>query len=892
MLPRKPINMIRIRASKSADKVWMRLDGEASSLNEVIRESIPGAQFYADKQCWSFPSTRRVALHLRAFLTGKTSDLDLDAESRQRLHSLAEEAPKPDVILNDSKERVIISFEFHLRYQDLVQALSASRRTDGTWTLPVSKSDELVDEISRRNLDLVLSDEVKKLTEKKQAALRGYTGSMLSLAHIPLHELQYIATYPMKKNSKTTFATRLNGLGYKSILDVISTPPLRYIDRSTPKQISELKEGDQAVIIGKIASMTAYNQQTKSCKIVIQDGEGKKISMTFFRQFWLTKRHKVGDEVIAYGKYSLWRNSKGQAFPQLSSPRIDSLRSKRGEVQVIPVYPQSEKANVTTWDLQEMNKEILARMGEVSDPVPERLRRKYGLPTRQEALNNLHFPRTPEEAERARQRLTYEEFLELQLFIQRSKSNYESMQGVSHTGELPPLADSYIESLSYVPTNAQSNAISTINAEMAESKPMHRLLQGDVGSGKTTVAIAALLKAIESKHQSAFMAPTEILAEQLHNGLKEAIETLNVRWADELSRPLRVEFLASKTTAKNKRLIKEGLATGAVDIVVGTNALLSEDVTFASLSLVVIDEQHRFGTEQRSRLRRARQDGRTPDMLVMTATPIPRTSATVLYGDMDITVLDELPAGRIPINTVWINQPGQLAVSDYTSPAWSKVHEQVKAGRQAYVVASLVEDNDKLAAQSTIDALNALQNGVLSDLRLGMVHGQMPRKEREEVMSEFAAGNIDVLVATTVIEVGVNVPNATVMVVLDAGRFGISQLHQIRGRVGRATWESTCYLISDTQTAEGQQRLEALERSTDGFYLSEVDLELRGEGTLFSAAQSGASDLRIASLKDIDILTYAQADAQEIIREAADLSNYPELAAEVDHFFGERSIDA
>lgn len=385
----------------------------------------------------------------------------------------------------------------------------------------------------------------------------------------------------------------------------------------------------------------------------------------------------------------------------------------------------------------------------------------------------------------------------------------------------------------------------------------------------TTIANIAVLNSVESGHQAALMAPTEILAEQLYKGLAELAEDPEFI-SPRSGKPLNVVFLGTKLTAKNKKLTQEAIASGVVDIAVGTHALLSEHVSFPDLGMVVIDEQHRFGTAQRSHLRQARADGKTPDLLAMTATPIPRAAAMVLFGDLDITILNELPPGRIPIHTEWIEFPAQEAVESNSLRVWEHIRSEVSAGRQAYVVASLVEDNENLAAQSVDDAYHKLSDSVFPELRIGMVHGKLKKTDKEAVMKSFSKGDIDILVSTTVIEVGVNVPNSTVMVVLDPGRFGIAQLHQIRGRVGRSNLPSTCYLLGETNTPEGRDRLTALVESTDGFYLAEKDLEIRKEGTLFGSKQSGDSDLYIARLdKHSDILAKAREDANASIEKSS-----------------------
>jgi ATP-dependent DNA helicase RecG len=413
---------------------------------------------------------------------------------------------------------------------------------------------------------------------------------------------------------------------------------------------------------------------------------------------------------------------------------------------------------------------------------------------------------------------------------------------------------------------------------------MHRLLQGDGGSGKTIVAVFTLLKAIQGGHQGALMAPTEVLAEQHYLGISKFLDDLIVSDSSTLlgDRPLQVDLLTNRTSAVDRKRINRGLEDGTVDFIIGTHSLIQERVSFGSLGAVVIDEQHRFGVEQRAALKEKNTDGRIPDILVMTATPIPRTAAMTVYGDLDVSVLDELPPGRIPIVTRW--------ETDETT-VWESVREQVNGGRQAYVVCPLIEDSEKLQVHSAEEVYKELSDGSLRGLQLGLLHGRLDKENKEETMSSFRSGKIDVLVATTVIEVGVDVPNASIVVILDAARFGMAQLHQLRGRVGRGEHPSQCFLVGDATTKEAEERIKAMVRTTDGFELAEVDLELRGEGTVMGERQKGRNDLRLASLRrDKEWVEIARTEASGILTKR-DLASIKELAEEVTLFLGESEAD-
>ncbi|MDH5519542.1 MAG: ATP-dependent DNA helicase RecG, partial [Acidimicrobiia bacterium] len=457
-----------------------------------------------------------------------------------------------------------------------------------------------------------------------------------------------------------------------------------------------------------------------------------------------------------------------------------------------------------------------------------------------------------------------------------------------------PLLTGFTDRLPFELTGAQRRVIDEILADLARPIPMHRLLQGDVGAGKTLVAVAAMLAAVDGGHQAALMAPTEVLAEQHHAGIRRLLDGLTV--TDETSlfqdRPLRVELLSNRVTAAERKRILSQLLTGEVDIAIGTHALIQENVMFSALGVVVIDEQHRFGVEQRAALRDRSYTDASPDVMVMTATPIPRTAAMTVYGDLDVSVIDELPPGRSPIVTRWVAAPGNLedasealdTIADLET-MWEEVRQQLDEGRQVYVVCPLIDESEKLDAASAETIFDRLSAVELADRRLGLLHGRLTPAEKDQTMDLFRSGHLDVLVATTVIEVGVDVANATVMIILDAGRFGIAQLHQLRGRVGRGSHQSVCWLVGETTTDDGEARLQALVDSTDGFELAEVDLDLRGEGTILGERQKGRNDLKLASLRrDRSVVMQARLAAVDVVDADPSLDAHPGLAAELQLF--------
>ena len=666
-------------------------------------------------------------------------------------------------------------------------------------------------------------------------------------------------------------AESLAEVGVETILDLLTYYPRRYIDRTQQADIAGLRDGEEAMVLARVKRVSARRtrQGRALVEIDVFDGSGY-LHIVFFNQAWRAKQLPEGREAIFFGK--LERN-KRTGRRQMTNPVVDLIGDKTGKI--IPVYPQSEKAGLTSWEIAPWVEEALERAGELVDPLDENRRDQLDLTDRTWAFAHVHTPESIQAAQAARRRLAFDELFRLQMtLVMRKRAVEREAKGIRHVVDAE-LLERFHGNLPFPLTNAQQRAISEINRDMAGPHPMHRLLQGDVGSGKTLVALSALIVAVQGGYQSAFMAPTEVLAEQHFISVRAFVGDLTV--GDDVSlfgdRPLRVELLTNRTTASERDRLHAGLLDGSVDILLGTHALITEKVAFKALGAVVIDEQHRFGVEQRAALRGKGDD---PDVLVMTATPIPRTAAMTVYGDLDVTVLDELPPGRTPITTRWARGPLEEAA------AWDKVRDEVAAGHQAYVVAPLIEESEKIQARSANEAFEALQTGELKDLRLALLHGQMPAKEREAGMAAFRRGEVDVLVATTVIEVGVDVPNATVMVILSADRFGVAQLHQLRGRVGRGADQSFCYLLGDPTTPDSEERLAAIERTTDGFELAEVDLEIRGEGTILGTRQKGRTDLKLASLRrDKDLVARARDVAFAITDDDPTLTNHPDLAAEI-----------
>ena len=699
---------------------------------------------------------------------------------------------------------------------------------------------------------------------------------------ITLHELADIDVEVLKgvgEKRKESLAE----YGITNVLELLMNYPRKWVDRTNEARVSDLVAGQEALVIVEVRKVSKFTTKNRRTVVTIQVGdESGRLTAVFFNQPWRERQLKVGLQVAMFGKPDLYRG-----VLQMSNPLVDLIGDRTG--RIVPIYPQSEKTQVSTWELATWVENALERCRErgLSDPVPTELINRLELVDRTAALWGIHFPETMLAKQNARRRLAFDELLRVQVVLVGRKRAFElDSTGIRHIVD-GKLQQRFVAAIPFALTGAQQRVISEINKDLAAPHPMHRLLQGDVGSGKTVVAVSAMLAAVQGGHQGALMAPTEVLAEQHFASVSSLLAGLLVPDAKNLfgDRQLRVELLTSRITSERRRELLRDLANGGVDILIGTHALIQEGVEFSSLGVAVIDEQHRFGVEQRAALRNKGESTvsqnsekilTSPDVLVMTATPIPRTAAMTVYGDLDVSVLDEMPPGRTPIKTFWI------AGNKSESAMWDEVRGAAAHGQQAFVVCPLIEESDKLQVASAEDTFKLLAKTELKGLKLGLLHGRMSSSEKDETMNKFRNRKLDVLVATTVIEVGVDVPNATCMVVLDADRFGIAQLHQLRGRVGRGVIASRCWLVtSDPEVSSA--RIDALVESTDGFYLAEVDLELRGEGTIMNTAQKGRSDLKLASLRqDRDLIELARATAFEIINADPTLKSHNEIREEID----------
>ncbi|MGH2591960.1 MAG: ATP-dependent DNA helicase RecG [Anaerolineae bacterium] len=646
-------------------------------------------------------------------------------------------------------------------------------------------------------------------------------------------------------------AEKFDRLGVKTIRDLLFLLPRRYDDFSALKPINRLEYGEEVTVIGSVweAGLRRTRGGAQLFQAVISDGSGT-IQCTWFNPY-LNDKIRRGQQIVVSGRVDEYLGRLTFQSPEWEHLDKDLLHTARR----VPVYPLTE-GMTGRWLRQLMKRVVDYWAPRVSDFIPDSILMSAGLISLPKAITQAHFPDSAHQLEAARKRLAFDELFLLQLGMLRQRQQWKSQTGrvleiESATGVASYL-DTFLASLPYSLTTAQRRALDDVLSDIRSGQPMNRLIQGDVGSGKTIVAAAAMFAVTQAGAQAAIMAPTEILTEQHYSNFTRLFAGLD---SSRLKHPVSIRLLTGSTPQAERETIRAELADGRLNILIGTHALIQQGVEFRDLAFVVIDEQHRFGVGQRAALR---QKGVSPHVLVMTATPIPRTLALTLYGDLDLSVIDEMPPGRQPIET-------RVVLPTERERMYGFIRAQIEKGRQAYIICPLVEESEKIEAKAAVEEHERLQKTIFPQLKLGLLHGRMRPDEKDSVMRAFAAGELDMLVSTSVVEVGIDVPNATVMLIEGANRFGLSQLHQFRGRVGRGTEKSYCLLLADTTANGMNERLRAVESTQDGFVLAEKDLELRGPGEFFGTRQSGLPDIRLSALADARLIDLAHREAERVI---------------------------
>ena len=659
----------------------------------------------------------------------------------------------------------------------------------------------------------------------------------------------------------------LNKLGIYTLKDLITYYPREHEDRSKPSKIADLENGQEALIeaiaVSRLNEIRTRRKNMTIYKLIVRDDTGTAL-LTWYNQGYLKKVFNIGEKYTFFGKVTI-----KDGVTQIFSPTFDLEGKNKNTGKIIPIYPLTYNLSQNTIR-QIIENGLNIVKDKLEETLPQYILEEYNLKEINSAIKSIHFPRDFEDFEYARKRLVFEELLSTQLALLSIKNmNTMDNTGINFSKEVH-MSD-VINELPFKLTKAQLRVLEEIDNDMESSKPMNRLLQGDVGSGKTVVAIIAAYKAVKSGYQMTIMAPTAILASQHMEEFSKILDKFGIR----------CELLISGITKKKKDDILNRLKEGEIDVLIGTHAILEENVVFKNLGLVVTDEQHRFGVKQRKIIS---EKGNNPDILVMTATPIPRTLALILYGDLDISIIDELPPNRKKIDTFAVTKGMEERVNNF-------IKKQINEGRQAYIVCPLVEENEEINAKSVIELAEKYKNDIFKEYKVEYMHGKMRPKEKDSIMEAFKNGEIDILISTTVIEVGVNVPNASIMIVENAERFGLAQLHQLRGRVGRGEYKSYCILKYNGNSEIIRKRMKVMQETNNGFIISEKDLELRGAGEFFGTKQHGLPEFKIANLfEDMPILKLAQNAAAGILQKDVKLENKEneKLRQMVNEKFGKR----
>ncbi len=799
-----------------------------SSLLNVERVSDRGVHIY------TIPLRPLNSFILRYLLRSYT--LAITPNDAKTLTNEADRIPLPTAQLATTGKHIEVKFPSVEVYRSVVRTLNGYPLQNGAYRIPVTRTLDFKTLASRMETALppfAISSNVNTLTT---APIEGFDGTMESLKTIPISVLNMVKannqTYKAVKKSQKSLDEKLEIFGIKTLHDLVMWLPKRYIDKSAPQEIRDLMIDEPATIIGTV-ELVEDLPRNMGVRFVIATASGNSIPVSFWRQHWLKAKFHIGSEVLVTGKLTFWNKQR-----HLNGTSIEDAK-EASVLPIVPIYKQSESKGITTAFLLSAVRELFSRLGPITLPpylIGENRLDYY------EAFKELHLPEDLAHHKKVLDSLAYYELVLMQLLIQEAKEQSLSRSGLVIDKSSRNLQEKAIATLPFTLTTSQVKAVEALNEKLGNKTPSSTLLNADVGAGKSIVAQLACLRAVEAGYQAVILGPTDTLARQLYSTFEKIITALAAK-----GETVTMVYLAGGMKAAERRKILAAIKSGKVDIVVGTHSVMSDSVEYANLGFIAIDEQQKFGVEQRTKLLTSRFDGNIPDLLMQTATPIPRSTAQVFYGDVDMLLLTEKPPGRLPIITKWVKEDPNEVITQAINPMWSDIQEEASKGNQTFIITPMVKDSSTIDAAS-VERTYATLEKTFSTLRVGFIHGQMKQEQQVITMEAFRRKEFDVLVASTVVEVGVDIPDATRVVVLSADRMGASSLHQIRGRVGRNNKQSYCYLVSLGLTENSQIRLQSLVDSSEGIEVAKADLLVRGEGKLFSDSQSGASEMMFASL--------------------------------------------
>lgn len=804
----------------------------------------------------SVPLNPNMAMVLRALLP---KDVEISKELKLKLKAEAEEAVSPRAELSESGKHIHLDVPNVKYYRDLANKLDAYPVKGGYYRLLIDKALDLeslaaclLPDTGRAFPAIELDEAIFELNREP---IPGFTGKIDELKDISPAVLNVVAsdlqTWKQKKTNPKTMVDKLADLGITNLHELLFWLPRRYIDKSDPQDIMGLIEGESATIIGVVKSATLMPNNSGS-KFRVETESGRSVDVIFWRQSWLKNKFPENSEVIVTGKFGWYRNQ-----PNLSGASIDHS-DEVALLPIVPIYNQSGTKGVSTKFLLSAIRELISRLGDF--PLPPYLQAE-GRPNYSDTLRELHFPTSLENCKQAVDDMAYYELVLMQVQLLANRSTEDKREGLQQRGGVSSYQQLAEESFPWPLTDSQREAVEFINESLASDEASRTLLNSDVGTGKTVVAQLAALRSVDSGYQAVLAAPTEVLARQLYSTFQKLVDGMASDQKPSYG------LIVGGMPIQERNALKKGAKDGSLDVLIGTHSVLTGTIKYHNLGIVVIDEQQKFGANQRTDILETRTDGKMPDLLMQSATPIPRSTAQVFYGDMKMIALKGKPKGRKPIETFWTDEDPREVVANPFHEIWKDILEETKIGNQAFVVTPMVNESPKVDAASVENTFRALR--AVFGKRVAMVHGQMKPEEQKKTMELFRDKSYDVIVASSVVEVGVDIPDATRVAILSAGRFGASSLHQIRGRVGRNDKQARCYLVDLGSTKSAQTRLQAMVDFTDGYEIAKVDLRTRGEGKIFSTSQSGASELVFASLAlHAEKIPQAQGEAQKILDSA------------------------